>query len=113
MRVRWGQPAKALKSLASIEITLSGMTMLVSEVQSMKTPIPIEVTPSGMVILVRETQLSKANESIQVRLSGRSMLASEAHPEKVLLLIMLIIQFIQANVPFSDTEELQKLPLMF
>ena len=52
--IRLVQPENAV---LAIEVTLSGMVMLVSEVQLQNAELPIEVTLSGMIMLVREAQL--------------------------------------------------------
>ena len=65
------------KACNPIDVTLSGMVMLVSEEQDWKALFPIEVTLSGMVMLVSELQDWKALLPIEVTLSGMVMLVSD------------------------------------
>ena len=62
MLVRLVQPSKAL---VPMEVTLSGMVMLVRLVQPQKAP-SMEVTLSGMVMLSRLVQSEKAYSPIPV-----------------------------------------------
>ena len=68
-----------------MEVTLSGMVMLVSEVQLENAELPIEVTLLGMVMLVSEVQLENAELPMEVTPSGMVMLVSERHLENASL----------------------------
>ena len=57
---------------------------VVRAVHPLKALYPMEVTDSGMVMLVNELQLSKAYLSMVVIESGMVMLANDLHPRKVL-----------------------------
>ena len=66
-------------------VTLLGILMLVSEVQSRKAPSPINFTLLGILILVRELQSIKVPPLIVVTLLGILMLARELHSLYLLL----------------------------
>ena len=67
-----------LKARSPIEVTLSGIVMLVKLVQPPK-PL-IEVTLFGIIMLVRLVQPLKVSYSIEVILFGISMLVRLVHP---------------------------------
>lgn len=67
----------------AILVTLSGMVILVSELQRLNAERSIVATPSGIVTLVSELQLLNAQLLILVTLSGMVMLVSPLHSEKV------------------------------
>ena len=87
-----------------------GILILVSELQSSKTPEPILVTSSGIVILVSELQPEKTLYSILVTLSGIIILFSELQPEKVLSsmlvtpfgIVMLVSEMQSENAPLPN-----------
>ena len=74
--VKLSQPSKAR---SSIEVTLLGIVMLVSDVQALKAQSPIEVTLLGIVMLVSDVQAAKVLPPIEVTPSGIVMLVNE-HP---------------------------------
>ena len=63
-------------------VTLSGIVMIVSLVQSRKAYAPMLVTPSGIVIVVSLLQLENAEYPMLVTLSGIVMLVNPEHSEK-------------------------------
>ena len=68
-----------------IEVTESGIVMVVREEHPSKARSPIDVTDLGMVIEVREEQSEKAREPIIVTESGMVMDLREEQLVKVLL----------------------------
>ena len=66
-----------INGLPTIEVTLSGIVMLVKELHPEKACSPIEVTLSGIVMLVKDEQFQNAYSPIEVTPSGRAMLVKD------------------------------------
>ena len=65
-----------------IEVTLDGIVIFFRLEHLKKAKSPIEVTPSGMTMLVSAVQLENVPRSISVSVEGKETLSRFSHPSK-------------------------------